>query len=180
MPSAVDPADRLELQLLAAALLLEDGFQHEKVVRKAADLVAEGFDGDATVELAGQPVHLRGVRRSDLEPLFRSMLSEVNVSWPSMEEAGWLKARSIAELMLSGTIPPVRGASQLWGLWGACGEPGDELTEMLQLRDAWESSVGPQRADAEREILAYAPAIIAAADQHLGRVEKGGPVPNAG
>jgi hypothetical protein len=38
---------------------------------------------------------------------------------------------------------------------------------MLQLHDDWESSIGPDRAVVEVEILGFAPEIITAADRHL-------------
>ena len=38
---------------------------------------------------------------------------------------------------------------------------------MLQLHDAWESSVGPNRTAVEAEMLAFAPDVIAAADRIL-------------
>ena len=62
--------------------------------------------------------------------------------------------------------PPDEGGLRRWNLWDECGHAG-ELAEMLQLHEAWESSVGPDRAAVEAEILAYAPEVITAADRIL-------------
>ena len=51
-------------------------------------------------------------------------------------------------------------------LGGDCGNP-HELSWMLQLHDAWESSVRPHRAAVEAEMVAFAPEVIAAADRFL-------------
>jgi hypothetical protein len=39
---------------------------------------------------------------------------------------------------------------------------------MLQLHDAWESSVGPDRDAVEAEMLTFAPEVITGADRFLG------------
>jgi len=77
-----------------------------------------------------------------------------------------MMARWIARSMMDGAIPPGRGALRLWALWRDC-QQAAELAEMLQLHDAWEESVGPARAAAEAEILAFAPEVVAAADRNL-------------
>ncbi|MEW6476782.1 MAG: hypothetical protein AB1679_31385 [Actinomycetota bacterium] len=155
--------DRLELERLAARLVLDEDFLPASVVAKAADLVAEGFDGPATVELAAQPVDPVKLDRIEVERLFRDLLAEHRIRILGPGEAGWVLAGWTAELIIDGALNPADGALRLWGLWRTCGEPGDELTWMLQLHDAWESSVGADRIAIEREIVAYAPEVLAAA-----------------
>lgn len=161
----LDAGDRLDLQRLAASLVLDHDFRSHVAVAKAADLVAKGIVGAATIDLASQPSDPNSLRRADIEPLFRSMLAELGISMPEPDQAGWAAARWIAEMMIAGAIDPAVGALRLWGLWDICGAPDDELTWMLQLHDAWEESVGTERAAVEREILAYAPVVVAAADR---------------
>ena len=95
--------------------------------------------------------------------MFRDLLAEHEVRVPGPGEAGWIMAGWIAELMIDGAFAPAEGALRLWGLWQGCGQPGDELTRMLQLHDAWESSVGVERRTIEEEMVAYASEVLAAA-----------------
>ncbi len=170
LPSGVvellNTRDRLDLQRLAAALILDDDFRLELVVIKAAHLVAKGVDGPATVELAAQPANAKVLDRMEIECLFRSLAAEVGMRIPESFEAGWITAQWIAELMVAGAIAPAVGANRLWRLWRVCGTPDDELTGMLQLLDAWEASVGSEQVEVEREMLAYAPEVIVAAHRH--------------
>ena len=137
---------------------------------RAADLVAAGFDGPATVALAAQPADLGKLDRVEVERLFRDLLAEHEVQVPGPGEAGWVMAGWIAQLMIHGALAPAEGALRLWGLWAECGQPDDELTWMLQLHDAWESSVGVERRTIEEEMVAYASEVLAAA-QLKGRPE---------
>lgn len=166
----LDPTDRLHLQRLAAALVLDDDFRPEVAVAKAADLVVKGVDGPATVELAAQSADGRRLGRMEIERLFCSMAAEVGVPIPESREAGWITAQWIAELMVAGAIPPAVGASRLSSLWRVCGA-GAELAWMLQLLDAWEGSVGSEQGGVEREMLAYALEVIAAAQRESSRGE---------
>ncbi|HEV2071724.1 MAG TPA: hypothetical protein VGR26_18220 [Acidimicrobiales bacterium] len=100
----------------------------------------------------------------EIERLFRSMAAEVGVPIPESHEAGWIRVQWIAELMVAGAIPPAVGASRLSTLGRVCGA-GAELTWMLQLLDDWEASVGSEQGEVEREMLAYAPTVIAAAQR---------------
>ena len=154
--------DRLELKRYAARLVLDADFLPEAVVGRAADLVAKGFDGPATVELAAQPADPAKLDRVDVERLFRDLLAEHDIQVPAAGEAGWVRAGWIAELMIDGVLKPADGALRLWILWRTCGQPR-ELSWMLQLHDAWESSVGADRTAVEREMVAYAPDVLAAA-----------------
>lgn len=155
--------DRLDLECFAARLVLDEDFRPEGVVAKAADLVAEGFDGPATVELAAQPVDPAKLDRVQVERLFRDLLAEHEIRIPGPGEAGWVTAGWIAEQIIDGALKPADGALRLWRLWETCGQPGDELTWMLQLHDAWEGSVGVERTAIEREMVAYASEVLAAA-----------------
>jgi hypothetical protein len=154
--------DRLDLERFAARLVLDEDFLPAAVVAKAADLIAEGFDGPATIELAGQPADPAKLDRAEVEQLFRDLLAEHCIPIPALDAAGWVMAGWTAELIIDGALNPADGALRLWSLWWTCGEPG-ELSWMLQLHDAWESSVGTERAAIEREIVAYAPEVLAAA-----------------
>ena len=161
------PSQRTRLEQLAARLVLGEGFRQEDATRLAADLVAEGIDGDAMVELASQPADPNAIDGHEIEVLFRTALAEVDLAPPSQETAGWTMARWIAAAMIERVVPPPEGALRLWTLWDACGRAG-ELSWMLQIHDDWESSVGPDRAAAEAEMLAYAPEVVTAADRFLG------------
>jgi hypothetical protein len=160
------PSQRIRLEQLAARLVLVDGFYPEAAVRTAAELVAEGIDVDGLVQPASQPADLKVTDSHQVEILFRSALAEVGLQPPSREAAGWTVARWIAASIVGRVIPPGVGALRLWNLSSECGDPA-ELVEMLQLHDEWESSVGPDRAAVEVEILGFAPEVIAAADRHL-------------
>ena len=138
----------------------------------AADLVAQRIDGDGMVELASQPADGKVVDGHEIEVLFRAALAVVGLEPPSREAAGWTLARWVAASMIEGVIPAEEGALRLWTLWDECGRAG-ELAEMLELHDAWESSVGPHRAAVEAEMLAYAPEVITAADRFLAAHDVG-------
>ena len=157
-------SQRMRLEELAADLVLGYSFYPEDAVSTAAELVAEGIDGDGMVQLASQPADLNAIDSQEVEILFRSALAEVGLQPPSREAAGWTVARSIATAIVEGEIPPATGAHRLWSLSGECGHPS-ELVEMLDLHEIWESSVEPERTAAEAEILAFAPEVVAAADR---------------
>ena len=132
--------------------------QRIRLEQLAADFVAEGIDGDGMVQLASQPPDWKVIDGHEIEALCRTALAEVGLEPPSREAS----AASVIERV----VPPVEGALRLWNLWDECGRAG-ELASMLQLHDAWESSVWPDRAAVEAEILAYAPEVITAADRIL-------------
>ena len=129
--------------------------------------MAKGVEGEATVALAMQPADPRSLDGTEVRALFQAMLDEHGLDLAAAGDAGWVKARWIAERMLDGAVEPAAGANRLWELWRVCGADGDELTWMLQLHDAWESSVGDARLEIEREMLAFAPTIIEGADRRL-------------
>lgn len=164
--AGLTPSQRIRLEQLAARLVLGKDFHPGVVVRVAAQLVAEGVDGDGLVQLASQPADPKKIDGFEVERLFRTALAEVGLLVPSREAAGWTVARWIATAIVDGMMRPGEGALRLWNVSGDCGHPS-ELVEMLQLHDAWESSFGSDRTAVEDEILAFAPEVIAAADRHL-------------
>jgi hypothetical protein len=158
---------RGEILRLAVDLVLDDDFRPEAAVRLAADLVASGIGGGrATVALASEPSDPARLSRAHVEPLFRDMLDELGLPVPSRRDAGWIRAKWIAEALAAGAVAPARGALELWRLWEDCGE-AEELACMLQLHDAWEESVGAERSSIETEMVAYASEVIAASDRRL-------------
>lgn len=165
--ASLNPSQRIRLQQLAAGLVLGEGFRPEDAIYLAADLVAEGIDTEGMVQLASQPADWKVVDGRHVEGLFCTALAEVGLEPPSREVSAWMMARSIAASMVERTVAPGEGALRLWFLWDDCGRAG-ELAEMLQLHDAWEASLGPDRVAVEAQILAYAPEVITAADRFLG------------
>ena len=161
------PSQRSRLQLLAVDLVFDEQFRPEEAVSVAADLLAEGVDTPAIVELAILPADLKVLYRCEVEELLRVALTELGLQLPSVEEAGWVVARLIAASMIEQAVPPAVGARRLWSLMDECGYDAELLT-MLDLHEAWESSVGSDQVRIEAEMLAAAPAVIAAADRHLG------------
>ena len=143
------------------------GFRPDAAVTKAVDLVAKGVEGEATLSLAMQPADPRSLDGIEVRALFQAMLHEHGLELVAPADAGWVKARWIAERMLTGAVEPAVGATRLWQLWRVCGAEADELTWMLQLHDAWESSLGDARREIEREMLAFAPTVIEGADRRL-------------
>ena len=157
--------DRIDLERFAARLVLDEDFVPEQLVAKAADLVATGFDGPATLALAAEPADPAQLDRVEVERLFRDLLVEHHVQIPAPGEAGWVMAGWIAELMIDGALKPADGALRLWTLWRTCGQPG-ELSAMLQLHDAWEASVGAERTAVEREMVTYASEVLTVAERN--------------
>ena len=159
--------DRVDLRRLAADLVLAHDFDPALVVAKAADLVAGGVDGSATLELASLPAEPKALDRWEVERLFRATLMEHGIEVLPADLAGWEKARWIAALIVDGAIKPAAGASRLWALWRDIRAPKGELAEMLQLFETWEVSVGDDHEAAERAIVDFAPQVIAAAERQL-------------
>jgi hypothetical protein len=167
MDAAVAAELRIPLLRLGAEIVL-GGMKPEVAVALASELLANGVESEAVLELATLPPDPNRLSVFEVEPLARRMLADLGVTIPSTGDAGWIMARFIAEAMISGAIEPPRGALRLWGLWRECGaEPGDELVEMLHLHDAWEASVGSERDAIEVEMLQCAPRVVAAADRRL-------------
>ena len=135
-------------------------------MRAATELVAEGVDVDGLIQLACQPTDVRAMDGYEVEILFRAALVEAGLQLPSRETAGWTIVRWIAATMIEGVISPGEGAGRIWGMHNECGLV-HEVVEMLQLQDAWESSVGADRVAVEAEMLDFAPEVVAAADRHL-------------
>jgi hypothetical protein len=103
---------------------------------------------------------------ADVTPLVLIIFDEFDVTLPSQSEAAWIKVRTLAEDILSGGVDPLGGAHMFWFLYTDCDQP-PELGELLGILDYWESGTGPTRAKTAADILACAPAVVAAADRHL-------------
>jgi hypothetical protein len=144
------PAQRARLELAAARLMLPEYYRPEIVVSVAADLVAEGLSSDGLIGLAGLPSDVRLIDGDEVQKLLLDSFAELD----------------IATSMIDRTISPTVGANLLWQLYDVCGGPA-VLSGMLQLLDAWESSVGAARAAFPEKMRAAAPEVIAAADQYL-------------
>ena len=87
---------------------------------------------------------------------------------PDEQAAGWMIARSTAELIQRRRIEPREGALRLWGLWTCCGESGEFLVQMLQLHDEREQSIGnTRRLTVEQSIVALASSVVDEAEIHI-------------
>jgi hypothetical protein len=156
---------RRDLRRLGAILILGN-LDLENAVEVATSVVASGVDSPSAVALASLSLGAKRLSSFEIEPLVRTMLAELGCAIPNENAAGWTMAGFIADAMTVGALDPPTGAHRLWGLWHICGTPGDELTDMLQLHDAWEASVGERKTEIEAEMLAYAPTVAAAAKRH--------------
>jgi hypothetical protein len=154
-----------ELMRLAAALVHGD-LRPEDGVAVATSLVGAGQDSSATIELASMSSDPKQVSVFEVAPLVEQMLRDFDIAIPTGDKAGWMTAGFVAEAMLAGGVEPATGALRIWSMWQYCGSPGDELTGMLQLHDAWEMAVGEERLAIETEMLDFAPTVIAAARRH--------------
>ena len=157
--AGLSPSQRIRLEQLAARLVLAEGFRPDDAVGTAAELVAEGIDVEGVVQLASQPSDGNFLAVDEVKALLRAALAEVGIETPSRSAAAWTLARLYATSMVDDVIPPEEGARRLWSLASDCGNPR-ELGWMLQLHDAWESSIGPDRDAVEAEMLAFAPEVI--------------------
>lgn len=162
---------RERVRALAAERLV-GGFSPEGAVRLAADLLAGGIEDPAVLALAILPADANELRRGDVEPMFDELCVAVGVRLAAPGEAGWVRARSLATAIVDGDLAPGVGASHLWPLWEDCGlVPGSDPLDMLQLSEEWESSVGAQRQEAERRILASARSVVRDADRALAAMQ---------
>lgn len=86
MTERLPPDLDARLNRVAVAFILPTGLRVDDAVAVAEDLVASGFTGGATVEVAALSRNCPG---SDAEPLVRSMLAEhgINVPDPQDEES---------------------------------------------------------------------------------------------
>lgn len=117
MSQPLSQTDELDLLRLAAELILGEGFRPDGAVTKAVDLVAKGVEGEATLSLAMQPADPRSLDGIEVRALFQAMLHEQGLELVAPADGGWVKARWIAELMLTGAVRPAVGASRLGQLW---------------------------------------------------------------
>lgn len=162
---------RAQVRALAAERLV-GGFRPESAVRLAADLLAGGVDDPAVVTLAILPADANALRQGDVEAMFDELCSAVGVRLAVPGEAGWVRARSLATAIVEGDLAPGVGASHLCPLWEDCGlVPGSDPLDMLQLFEEWESSIGAQRQEAERRIVASARSVVRDADRALAAMQ---------
>jgi hypothetical protein len=115
------------------------------------------------VQLAGEPF---SATMADLEPMFNDLVTEIGCPPLPKAESGWLLARAIARQMVANSIPQNVGAGILWGLWWDIGQP-PEIAALVQLLDAREETLEPERAAIDEEIRSLAPAVLRAADRAL-------------
>lgn len=139
----------------------------DELVQVACDLLVAGVDVPSATELAGMPF---AVEMRDAEPLFRQMVEDLGRPPMREHDAAWVVARTVAEQLWDNAIPPARAAGILWGLWRACGNPG-EIGAFVELLDAWEERLPGEGAELEEEMRQLAPAVIAAADRVLSTDE---------
>lgn len=151
-----------QLRRLAVSVVLET-LRTDEAVEFASALVAAGSESASALDLAMLPPCAKNLSLFEVEPMTRQMLSECGIVLPSESEAGWAMAGFLADAMIAGAIDPATGAFAIWRQWDISGEPGDELTGMLQLHDAWETSIGDQRAAIEAEMIDFAHTVRAAA-----------------
>jgi len=137
-------------------------FRPEDAVELASELLAAGIDTAPVVSLAILPADRSQLHVADVEPLLRNVLADLDVPIPGVELAGWIKVREIAEAVALGH----GGALRLWSYWDDCGKP-DELVEMLQLIEDWETSLGSERVRAATAIQEYAAVVALAADDAI-------------
>ena len=162
-----DPELSLDVRLdrLAVSLALGDMMASD-AVRVALAVLAAGVDSTGATALAGLPVDDKGLRLTDVEDLARTMLDDAGVRLPAPGTAAWGDAAVVAFRMLNATVDPVTGASWLGDLWEKCDGDRSALSEMLQLVDAWEASLGERRLEVEREMLGSADTVLATALKH--------------
>ena len=164
--TGLSPSQRARLERHGASVVLGTGYFPEAIVCTAADLVAEGVDSDGLVQLACLSPDVRLIDGDHVADVLVAAFGELGLRLPSVEAAGWILARWLASEMIDGVIPPAEGAGRLWGLSPELGYD-NELVDMLQLHDAWEASVGAERAAAEAKMLNCATEVVAAADRYL-------------
>jgi hypothetical protein len=78
-----DAAQRTRLQLLAIDFTLPSGPRVADAIRLAEELVASGFDGPATLQIAALP---RDCVLSDADPQLRAMLLEHQIEVPRVDD----------------------------------------------------------------------------------------------
>ena len=144
-------------------------FRPEDAVALATDLLADGVDTPSVVGLASLPSDIGDLSRSEVEPLARSMLTELGVPLPPADTAAWVVAESLARSIKDGSTAAGPGAAQLWHLWIEmdAGPLVQQVAEMLPLAELWEESVGARRRQLEAEIRSQAERVIIAAEATL-------------
>lgn len=153
-----------------AAQRLVVGLNPVDAVDLAADLLAGGVDDAAVLALAIMPADGRLLRQDDVEPMFDDLCAAVGVYVVLPNLVGWERARSLATAIIAGDLDPGIGASHLCRLTVECGRvPGSDPTDMLQLFEEWERSIGSELEEAERRIIGCAHSVVREADRQRPR-----------
>jgi hypothetical protein len=165
--------DELEhrARLLGSRVMLGVQPDADEAIDLGVDLLIAGFDGPGVVALASLPPRSDW---SDVEPLLRSALKEVNVVLPAPTAAGWELARYWATELERGGPQSHSRASLLWGLWQTLDFP-PEVAALVEVMDAWEETLPQNRNQLESQLASLAPPIIEAADRALAGVVFGPP-----
>ena len=125
----------------------------ERVPDLAVAALEAGCDTPAIRTLAG----LDGGTRAEIEPLLLRALEEVGETLPSIDEAREFLVDRWARLIADGSVPPYRGAKELWNLSHHWWERPEwhRLSLFVGLASEWED-YPPGRNDFERRIVAAA------------------------
>src|SRR5829696_2472995 len=102
IPEVLDRRLRRMAADLADRRGFDPRFRPEDAVELASELLAAGVDAPSIVRLAILPADRSRLHRSDVEPLLRMVLADLDVPIPSGELAGWIKVRDIAEAVMLG------------------------------------------------------------------------------
>jgi lipoprotein-releasing system ATP-binding protein len=111
--------------------------------------------------------------RDEIEPYFRKAVAELELKWPSWEEATYSHLREIAEAILSRQITPSEGCSTIYCLSADLGHP-QALRNWIYLDD--QLSLTDYRnlteAELEAEVQREAESIIQNADQVIASIRQ--------
>ena len=153
--------DQRREALAAAAAKIVGQLYPEDVVEFATRLISEGVEVPSLLELAMLPNGRAELRRDEVLALFDQACIELGVVPDSSSHAGWIHARTLASAIIETAIEPGPGAAAIWPLWELTGiVPGTEPSDMLQLYDEWEGSVGAARSQAEQRIRQAAESVV--------------------
>jgi len=131
----------MEIDLIAAYWSLEQ-LPTERLPEIAQEALEEGLDSPSLRILAGE----RGATMSELNSLFKSSLSELNIEIPPIREAAMHIARHHAKNITSGRVSPIEGARQITREAYYLVEGLNELIAFVALIDQFEEfTEAPQK-----------------------------------
>jgi hypothetical protein len=165
------PDELRERVLRLNADVVRDDLRPGDAVWLACDLLVAGIDSSAIVDLAGEPP--TRLELSEALPMVHRMLADLGIEPVDTSQAPWIVARGVARQLITGDLPAVTGASELWSLWESCDHP-EELGRMLQPLEDWETTPVMFRDDEaiRARILQLAPAVVGAADAYLAGTKR--------